>query len=176
MEPTKVCSRCHERKPWSAFHNYYRKGNARPLSRCKACDREHRAELTTRNPEREREYRATYYQRLRQDPERYFARLEAERTRKRRRRGTDPSKHRTSRIMREANVGNAHSHDAGPFRDWLGTLTAREIRTLPASTEVLRRILNGRQDRVSIDTVDRCCLHVGTASLDTLYPPSVCAA
>lgn len=164
MEPTKVCGTCSQRKPWSEFHSYYRNGEARPLSRCKECDRESRKEFAALNPGKIREYRRTYYQRLRQDPERYAARLEADREYKRRRRGTDPNKHRTSRIMRDANLGAPILLDAGPFLSWLESAPEGAVRSVG---RVLSSLRHG-QALVSIDVVHRACWEAGV-SVETIY-------
>lgn len=173
VEPTKVCSRCGERQPFSAFYRR-RAGEELRESRCKQCSREYREEFVRARPDRVRAYRQSHYQRVKRDPERYAIRLEQGRESKRRTRGTDPRARRVSRVMREAASPDVMV-PAGPFAEWLrdrlgdGELL-RLARELGMHDRHVRSILKG-QAMIALSTVDAALLAVDEpAMLDVLYP------
>ena len=172
--PMKVCANpdCHmagERQPWTNFYakTKWPDGTMRqPHSRCKACQRVYVArwhrEKRLRDPEWARKRTRRLHQSVKSDPERWATELERRRQWKRRKYGY-------RRDLRRRTTGATTLLAAEPFAAWLNSLDLDTVRNLPASAEVLRRIRNGRQDSVSIDTVDRCCLHMDVR-IDDLYP------
>lgn len=166
VEPTKVCGKCKERKPWSAFHAKTRwpDGTVRqPLSYCKDCEKRR-----TRRGNRSQINRR-YWARFKADVERYQDHLERRRFRYHIARGN---------VAPLSMRAGGPRMDPAPFTDWLRTLgpdseaIARIVGMEPGH---IRRLLSGRHAQVFLDVVDRACLNAG-ASIDDIYPLDIADA
>ena len=169
-QPTKVCARCKERKPWSEYHakTKWPDGTMRtPQGYCKACRRVAVSEWRAANPERNREHERRAWQALRSDPERLATRREYNRQQMRRARG-----YKTERTQHRSPVGQSPTLDAAPFAAWLRTLgdTPGEIATVTGLNQrKVFGLLRGEMTRIRLDTVDAACCRAG-AHIDDLYP------
>jgi hypothetical protein len=156
VEPTRVCSRCKQRKPYSDFHARTRRPDGFTVvtvqSRCKLCDRAYRREWAAANPERMRKYWRDDYARVSGKAEH----------------GKDARRRERAELL-----------SADPFRAWLGYLLRREddrpknptamALNLRMSPRSVRRILSGSQRHVTLDLVERAIGADGTTTLRELY-------
>lgn len=152
VEPTKVCSRCKQRKAYSDYYARTWERDEREVatvqSRCKPCDRDYRREWAAANPERMRKYWRDDYARAAQG--------KANRKRQR-----------------------AELLSAEQFKEWLEALLRRSedkpanptalALKLAMSPRSLRRILSGAQHRVTLELVERAIREDGTTTLHELY-------
>lgn len=174
-EPTKACPRCPEkgRQPWSAFRLHT--GRDYPVAWCRECEREYarerQARLRAADPGANAKALRKRYAAERSDPERMAVRL----MKQRERHGIPPERWRGARLHRAKRT--VATVPAGPFAEWLRTTIADHphgIKGVALTTRieerVLRRVIKGEQDNVSIDTVDRALLAEGTADIGDLYP------
>ena len=154
--PTKVCSRCKRRKPYSEYHARTRGLDSFTVetvqSRCKACDREYRREWAARNPERMRKYWRDDYAR---------------------------ASDKTARGNVARRRQRAELLSAQPFKAWLEHLLCREddapetptalAHKLGISPRSVRRILGGSQRHVTLELVERAIKADDTTTLHELY-------
>lgn len=175
-EPTKLCTKCGQRKPWSMFHAKAKWGDGtmrQPAAYCKDCQREYvrvwHRERRCNDPEWARRRDHSRYESLRSDPERWAADLARRREWKREREGY-------RRDLRKPAVRTSCLVPAGPFVAWLRDVMARDEATIVALAERfgiqdrrLREILNG-QPTVELATVERALIAEGVETLMDLYP------
>lgn len=179
VEPTKVCARCKERKPWSQFNAKAKwpDGTMRqPHSQCRACRREHSQQWHRRkrlaDPEWAQARRQRAYRSLRADPERWAATLARSRQWSREHYGYRVIKSRYDRPTHHR--GGGAGLDPRPFAAWLATLgrSAEAIsHVVGLEAAQVRKYLNGERQTVTLDVVDRALLNANTlTTLDDLYP------
>lgn len=164
MEPTKICSRCWERHPWS---NFYTAGRGYLKSYCKPCDHAKRREIRAADPEREARWAREYYARLMSDQKRHAQMREGQRFAFRRRCG----------VVRIARPKKTVEHvDAQSFVSWLqgvmerdgiGTTTLAKRLGMPDN---LRQWINGTRGMVSVAVVDAALCAEGGSVFADLYP------
>lgn len=179
LEPTKVCSRCRERKPWSDFYRRTVKGHTYCTPRCKRCDRAYH-EQRRPHPEQRAAKRArdrARYQRQKADIELAAIRRDQSRESARRRLGITPDRYRTSRYMREGTPRVAVA--LAPFAEWLSGRVidaggvAPLARRLGIQEKRLRVILAREQSSVELATVDKAVTAWGEPeALNQMYPPT----
>lgn len=118
------CVDCGQTKPWGEYYprKKWEDGTMRvPESRCKACSLKRLNDYAATVPRRPRDQR--WYQRVKADPERYAIRLEHNRARHRRNRGTRPENYRGIHRLDYQGSGRGQPvPDPQPFIDWLRTL------------------------------------------------------
>lgn len=178
MEPTKVCSICNDRKPWSAF---YPAPTGSPRWACIKCETAAAAKrLRDRrkaNPEPFREAQRRRYRENRQNPEWVAERRDRDRRRAERARRAKGVPERAKRGPSNAPLVSRESVDAGPFREWMRYIMNRDGVT--ASTvgdeygvpsTIMRKIERGDQERVEVSTVERALMNEGSMTLMDLYP------
>lgn len=176
-EPTKVCSKCKMRKPWSAFtpRTYWPDGTVRrPQAWCRECHNERGKARHAANPTVKRADNRRRWREKAKNPE--WREQERERVRQacvrlRRERGAKP---RGYAVKHEP----AALFPIGPFRAWLreqlvdrGSITVLAA-TLGLSERRVERLLNDpAQESVTLDVVDRAVVAVGEIwMLNELYP------
>lgn len=179
MEPTKVCTVCQERKPWSAFYTT-RTGN--PRWACAKCECALAAERLRRrrqeNPEPFRTAQRERYHKAKQDPEwlamrRDYGRLAADR--RRRKRGIpERSKRGPTHGLKDP---SRETVPAAPFAAWLAStmkttgLTYVQIGELAGVSERrLRAYAHGEVKQADLSIVERVLLWDGDTTLIELYP------
>jgi DNA-binding Xre family transcriptional regulator len=171
-EPTKVCVRCQERKPYSEFYpRQPRNGVTYHESRCKPCTIAHAFDWQRRNRDRKREYDRRRREKIKADPELAAVARAQKRESKRRTLGIRPENYRVSRLMREADAGPATKVPSDAFSTFLRSLDmpAADLHARSGVDDAaISRLAKGRQPFVSIDTVDRVCLAVG-ARIEDIY-------
>lgn len=172
VEPTKVCARCKQRKPYSAFSTRTRWEDGTPrtvIAYCRPCANAKRKENYRKHPESKGEACRRWREKVKQDPERVADYREKQRIYNRMwhlRHG-----YRVGRLTR---IGGSPSVDAAPFVAWLQTLgtSSREIAEACGMADgTVRALLRGDRVSVYLDTVDAALLHANTlTTLDELYP------
>jgi len=171
-EPVRVCTKCEERKPWSAFspRSYWEDGTLRNVhGKCKACLAERARAYRKRDPENTREIKIRYLEKLRRDRRRYRRYLEKQREynatyNEKSGRVQNPG------IRRKPEV--ATTLPCEPFTEWLQKTfdtVGEAYNTTGIDSSAMSRYYNGSQPGVSIETVERALLSVG-AHIDEVYP------
>lgn len=171
--PTKVCSRCRVRKPWSRFRQ--RTGAGYPISWCRECERRDSRERArarrAADPAANAAECARYYAAVRADPER-FAAL---RMRQRDARGIPPERWRSPRLHGIASSPR-ELVASEPFAAWLAERAA-EVGVRPLARRVgkhethVRDWIAGKVRSVDLATVDRAVTAWGDPdAINRLYP------
>jgi hypothetical protein len=169
IEPSRVCPRCRERKPFSAFYPRTRwpEGTVRTVAAyCRPCNAAKRREWARAHPGAHAQAMRRYRKKLAQDPARLAAYQEGRRFHAR-----DAAQREGSQVGRMTDIGPPPLLPALPFVEWLReypTIAAASAATLlpPRRLSELRR---GAHRHVRFDTVDRACINAGMP-LDLLYP------
>lgn len=181
MADTRMCSRCREIKPLDLEH-FYREphGCAGLKTICKVCHNERTDAWARANPEKrrasDRASKRRGYQRMKDDPERIGNRRTYEREWHRTRLGIMDRPERWKRGKRQIeSTGRAGcpAVPVGPFAEWLRTV-GDNGEAIAARTGMSPRrvwsVLNGEQESVEVDTVDRAILTVGDGTtFDDIY-------
>lgn len=167
VEPTRICSKCKERKPWSAFYakKRWEDGTVRqPQSWCKVCQ-----DSRPLNRESRKRANKRYWAQYKANDAQYGDHLERRRFRYHIAQGrSEPMRRRSERCSRLP---------AAPFAAWITYVLERDDASIEATAARLgmadrlcRRIRDLEQQMVSLETVERALIADGTIGLEDLYP------